>query len=112
MTEIQSISVGQRLRAGRKSVHMSHEEVAKVFGCKPTTVSNWERDQNLPETAKLPQLAQMYRVSIDWLLGVGPSSNEEIEHLIDLYRHVPTMHRHTVLRLIRACIEAPIPPTE
>ena len=112
MNEIRTITTGQRLKAGRKSVHMTHEQVAKEFTVKPTTVSNWENDKNLPETAKLAKLAEMYRVSIDWILGVGPSQNEEIEHLIDLYRHVPLTHRRTVLRLIRACIEAPIPPTE
>ena len=112
MNELNPTSIGQRLKMARKSVGLTHEQVCQVFKCKRTTVSNWENDKNLPETAKLAQLAEMYRVSIDWLLGVGPGPNEEIENLIDLYRHVSPVQRRAVLRLIRAWIEPPITPAE
>lgn len=112
MNEIRKISTGDRLRIARVSVGLTHDQVGEVFGVTRQTVSHWENDKNLPETSKLARLAEMYRVSTDWLLDVGPSPNEEIEHLIDLYRSIPPDQRRAVLRLIRAWIEPPITPTE
>ena len=105
-------SIGHRLRIARKAADLTHEQVGRVFGVTRTTVSNWENDKNLPETGKLAQLAGMYRVSIDWILDIGPGPNEDIEHLIDLYRHVPLGRRRALLRLIRASIDPPITPAQ
>ncbi len=106
MSGITPRTTGQRFRAAREGARMSVKEVSEMFGCTVTSVSNWELGKNLPESVKLPQLAAVYGVSIDWLLDVGPGQNEEIEHLIGLYHRIPTFEkRRAMLRLIRSLID-------
>lgn len=61
--------IGQRISELRKSQNMTQMELADKMGISFQAVSNWERGNSMPDISKLPELAQLFRVSIDELLG-------------------------------------------
>ena len=47
----------------------TQREVAKALGVENSAVSKWERGINKPRADKLPQLAKLYKCTVDELLG-------------------------------------------
>jgi transcriptional regulator with XRE-family HTH domain len=62
-------SIGQKISDLRKSKNMTQMELADKMGISFQAVSNWERGNSMPDIAKLPELAQLFEVTIDELLG-------------------------------------------
>lgn len=58
-----------RLRSLRMEAKMSQTELANALGTKQTTVSNWESNQVEPSYEKLLEIARLFNVSLDYLLG-------------------------------------------
>lgn len=58
----------QRLAAVRKEQKMTQSEVAEKLNVSFQAVSLWERGETTPEIEKLTEIADLYGVSIDWLL--------------------------------------------
>ena len=52
----------------RKSKGMSQEKLAAQFGISVQAVSKWECAQSYPDITLLPQIAELFDVSIDFLL--------------------------------------------
>lgn len=67
------MDTGQRLRALRERAGYSQEEVAKMLGVGRTTYLKYETGENRP-TRKLNELARLFNVSTDYLLGNEPPS--------------------------------------
>lgn len=61
--------VGRRIAALRKAADMTQMELADRLDISFQAVSNWERGNTMPDIAKLPELAELFDVSIDALLG-------------------------------------------
>ena len=57
-----------RLTAARKEKKMTQSEVAEILNVSFQAVSLWERGETTPEIEKLTEIADLYGVSIDWLL--------------------------------------------
>ena len=57
------------LKEIRKKLGYSQEEVAKKLGVHNTTYGNWELGKTEPDVNNLIKLSQIYRVSIDELVG-------------------------------------------
>ena len=76
-----------RFREVRESLKMSQKEVALTLGVSAPTVSEWEKGKKNPNTSNLKELARLYGVSIDYLLGNSskeePVSAEKVESLSD-----------------------------
>lgn len=47
----------------------TQQEVARILGIKPSTVSKWENGKGKPRADKLPALAKLYGCSIEELLS-------------------------------------------
>ncbi len=62
------MSLGKRLKTEREKKHWSQKFVAKKIGITNTVLSNYERDYRDPDTDTLKKLADLYGVSIDFLL--------------------------------------------
>lgn len=60
--------LGSRLRISREKKRLTQIEVAKILGISNGTLSGYERDYRDPDTETLSKLAQLYDVSLDWLL--------------------------------------------
>lgn len=58
-----------RLKALRKESGMSQGEVCKKIGAKQGAYSTWELGKNEPPLETFIQLANLFNVSTDWLLG-------------------------------------------
>lgn len=67
-----STPLSTRLRAARKAINPSITQtgVAKMIGRSPSAVNLWEIGKNEPCASHLAELAKLYKVSADWLLGV------------------------------------------
>lgn len=61
--------IGRRISELRKSRNMTQLELADRMNISFQAVSNWERGSSMPDISKLPELAQLFDVSIDELLG-------------------------------------------
>jgi transcriptional regulator with XRE-family HTH domain len=61
---------GDRLKQLRKDNGMSQLELSKLLGCVVSLVSMYESGDKTPSAEKLQSLAELFRVSTDYLLGV------------------------------------------
>lgn len=51
---------------------MSQDKLGKLVGVGRTTVTMWENGSNEPDNATLVKLAEIFGVSVDYLLGKNP----------------------------------------
>ena len=61
--------IGKTIVSLRKSKNMTQMELADKLGISFQAVSNWERGNSMPDISKLPELAEIFGVSLDELLG-------------------------------------------
>lgn len=66
---VMNMSLGTRLKKEREKRNWSQIYVAKRIGITNAVLSNYERDHRDPDTETLKKLAELYEVSIDYLLG-------------------------------------------
>ena len=111
----QTSRVGRRIVALRKEHNMTQSELADRMGVSFQAVSNWERGNSMPDISKLPELAGIFGVTVDELLGeeapllrsameeklgeyvqANPVSREELEASIPLLKpdQVDTIAKH------------------
>lgn len=79
--------IGKRLKKRRKEMGFTQTEVAERLGLgRNTTISGWETGAKGVNNQKLTELAQMYEVSVDYLIGNTDEldRSKEIEDLIEL----------------------------
>ncbi len=63
------MTLGERISTFRRRQGLSQEALAEKLGVSRQSVSKWERNESLPETDKLPLLAQALGISLDLLLN-------------------------------------------
>ncbi|MDI6893463.1 MAG: helix-turn-helix transcriptional regulator [Bacillota bacterium] len=80
--------MGERLRRLRVSRGMSLDEVAQAVGCHYSTISAYERGTRNPSQSTLARLAQLYQVSVPFLVcdgtdlaGMLPPEMRELFHV-------------------------------
>lgn len=61
--------VGRNIAKFRRDKNMTQMELADKMGISFQAVSNWERGQSMPDISKLPELATLFGITIDQLLG-------------------------------------------
>lgn len=62
------MNVGERLRRSREQKRWSQLDVAAKTGISNMSISNYEREERDPSLETLATLAELYGVSIDWLV--------------------------------------------
>lgn len=62
-------NLSARLKQLRQEKHLKQEQVALLVGVTKSAVSAWELDMRQPSYEALIRLAELYRVSTDYLLG-------------------------------------------
>ncbi len=79
-------AVGKRIATLRKERNMTQMELADLMGVSYQAVSNWERGNSMPDISKLPELAGIFGISIDELLGsASPLIRSAAENKMDAY---------------------------
>lgn len=61
--------IGRRISNLRREQNMTQMELADKLGISFQAVSNWERGNTMPDISKLPELAEIFHVTTDELLG-------------------------------------------
>ncbi|WP_146040678.1 helix-turn-helix transcriptional regulator, partial [Raoultibacter timonensis] len=74
-----NVEIAERLAARRKEAGLSQEGLAEKLGVSRQAVSKWERSESSPDTDNLIALAKLYGVSLDDLLYVDGSIEDDVE---------------------------------
>ena len=82
--------IAENLKALRKGKDNTQEEVAEILGVSPQSVSKWERGETLPDITMLPALANLYKVSVDALIGMDRINDEQMKNNVFAkgYKHL------------------------
>ncbi len=78
-------TLGMRISENRKRLGLTQEEFAEKLGVTAQAVSKWENDISCPDIMLLPQIAGIFGISIDELMGVekqGTQSQQQTEPVI------------------------------
>lgn len=78
-------SFGQRLQKSRKKAKLTQEQVANKLGLDYSTISKYENDHSQPDNDTLITLADLYFVTVDYLLGRSGEQSEHDLSLVDAY---------------------------
>ncbi len=65
-----SINFSAKISHLRKAKGLTQEELAKILGVTNQAVSKWERGECCPDIELLPQIAEVFKCSIDSLFGI------------------------------------------
>ena len=69
--------IAENLKALRKNREWTQEETAEAVGVSPQSISKWERGDTYPDITLLPALANLYKVSIDAIIGMDKINEAE-----------------------------------
>lgn len=62
-------TLGSRLQELRKQRGLTQEQIAEKLNVTNQSVSKWEKDINAPDITLLVELADLFKTSVDYLLG-------------------------------------------
>lgn len=62
------MQIGEKIARARKAANLTQDQLAALLDVTRQTVSKWESDLALPETAKLPRLADALQTDLNTLL--------------------------------------------
>lgn len=89
-----AININEQIAYYRKQRGLTQEDVACALGVTNQAVSKWESAQCCPDIALLPELADLFEVSVDKLLGRKPSASlGELCHM--LKAHFSSLPEHS-----------------
>ncbi|SFX65925.1 Transcriptional regulator, contains XRE-family HTH domain [Thermoactinomyces sp. DSM 45891] len=83
--------LGKRLKEARLNADMLQREVAEKIGIGHAAISQYEKGNRNPDPETLSKIANLYGVSVDWLLDRPSdqvSQNEEKLSVVDLEKIV------------------------
>lgn len=63
------MSIGTKIRDLRKQAHLSQTELGKKVSVSQQTVTAWENNKAEPSSSAVAQLADIFNVTTDYLLG-------------------------------------------
>ena len=69
MNQFNMDQIGRKISNLRREQNMTQMELADKLGISFQAVSNWERGNTMPDISKLPELAEIFHVTTDELLG-------------------------------------------
>jgi transcriptional regulator with XRE-family HTH domain len=87
MTEADSVKRGQiveRLKQARKLAGLSQGHVAKMLGLHRPSVTEMESGNRRVSADELARLAEIYDVSVAWLLGEAPETIDTKDPRLEL----------------------------
>ena len=76
--------VADRIKALREENNMTQAELARRLGITRSSVNAWELGTSVPSTQYVVELAGIFRVSTDYLLGVEHSASVSVAGLEEL----------------------------
>jgi transcriptional regulator with XRE-family HTH domain len=71
------VGTGERIRLHRLIKRMTQAELGKIIGVSSQAVGLYEKGEREPNISQLRQLAGLFNVTLDYLLGMTPLSDAE-----------------------------------
>lgn len=75
--------VADRIKALREQQCMTQSQLAKQLGITRSSVNAWEMGISVPSTQYIVELAAIFKVSTDYLLGVSSTASISVAGLSD-----------------------------
>lgn len=98
--------VADRIKAIREQRGLTQADLAKQLGITRSSVNAWEQGISVPSTQYIVELAGLFKVSADYLLGIDTTatvnvsglSDEDIQLVQQLIDHLRQLHKLHVER--------------
>ncbi|WP_429145809.1 helix-turn-helix domain-containing protein [Anaerotaenia torta] len=74
---MKEINIARMIVNKRREKGLTQDELASYIGVSKASVSKWETGQSYPDITFLPQLAALFNISIDELVGYEPQMSKE-----------------------------------
>ena len=87
-----SSDFSKRLKYLRKEKKVKQKELADIIGISPSTYSKYENGQRKPNHETLKMIADIFKVSVDFLLGKSENrynTQEQIYSVSDITKEMP-----------------------
>ncbi len=92
--------IAEKIKTLREKQDLTQSALAKRLGITRSSVNAWELGISVPSTQYIVELAHIFSVSTDYLLGVDSSSTVSVEGLTekdvqlvcDIINHLRRMH--------------------
>ena len=68
-----NLKIGNRIKAKRRERNLTQEELASMLGVTKAAVSKWENEESYPDIMLLPQIAQLFHMTMDDLFDFFPN---------------------------------------
>ena len=75
--------IADRIKSLREKSNRIQSELAKELGITRSSVNAWEMGISVPSTQYIVELANIFRVSTDYLLGINTSASISVAGLTD-----------------------------
>ena len=75
-----NLKIGEKIKAKRRERELTQEELAAILGVSKAAVSKWENGESYPDVEMLPQIAQLFHMSMDELFDF---SSFDIERMVE-----------------------------
>ncbi|MBE6563429.1 MAG: helix-turn-helix transcriptional regulator [Ruminococcaceae bacterium] len=62
-----TLKIGDKIKEKRKELELTQEALANMLGVSKAAVSKWENEESYPDITILPQIAQLFHVTMDEL---------------------------------------------
>lgn len=85
------MNMGSKIRDLRKEKRLSQTELGKLIHVSQQTVTAWENNKAEPTSSAVVQLAEVFNVTTDYLLG-RPEKTDDDQVDLDLERALDNAH--------------------
>ncbi len=75
--------IAERIKALREQQHLTQVQLARQLGITRSSVNAWEMGISVPSTQYVVELAYIFKVSTDYLLGVSSTASLSVGGLSD-----------------------------
>ena len=92
--------IAEKIKDLREKLDLTQSALAKQLGITRSSVNAWELGNSVPSTQYIVELANIFHVSTDYLLGVEHSATVSVEGLTekdvqlvcDIINHLKSLH--------------------
>ncbi len=88
-------TIGERIAKARRAAHLTQADVAEKLGVSFQAVSLWERDETIPDTWNLIELARVLKVSVSSLVEDRGDYTFTTHKKIFEWDHMASFIKHT-----------------
>ena len=78
--------VADKIKFLREQIGLTQSDLAKRLGITRSSVNAWEMGSSVPSTQYVVELANIFRVSTDYLLTGRPAEKQDLDMTLALFR--------------------------